>query len=102
MLAPEWREQAAKAAQRSSTTNLSNQGVAENLKRLASARGDVFDPVTGRGGDEAAKRQRQEAEAQIQAQGNGTQGEQPATDVSEQIRQLHQRFAGQDGQGQQR
>ena len=45
MLDPQWREQSRIAQQRSSTTNLSTADVANNLKRLASQRGDVFDPL---------------------------------------------------------
>lgn len=48
MLDPRWREQSKIAQHRSSTTNLSTADVANNLKRLASQRSDVFDPVTGR------------------------------------------------------
>ncbi|KAJ5110823.1 Pre-mRNA splicing factor PRP21 like protein-domain-containing protein [Penicillium argentinense] len=43
MLDPRWKEQRAKADSRSATTNLSTADVAQNLKRLASQRSDVFD-----------------------------------------------------------
>lgn len=101
---PEWREQAARAAQRSSTTNLSTQEVANNLKRLASQRTDVFDPVTGQAvsEEEAARRKRAEVSAydgvsgmpsQAALAGMGQPGEQ-SRDVQEQIRQLHQKYKG--------
>lgn len=102
MLDPQWREQSKIAQQRSSTTNLSTADVANNLKRLASQRTDVFDPVTGMAvpgeGDRDPKRV------------SSSTGVDPATgmptmppgmpggnttDVQEQIRQLHQRFGGQ-------
>ncbi|KAI9780481.1 MAG: SF3a splicing factor complex subunit [Peltula sp. TS41687] len=44
LLDPRWKEQREKAEQRYATTNLSTQDVANNLKRLASQRTDVFDP----------------------------------------------------------
>ena len=43
LLDPRWKEQKAKADSRYSTTNLSTADVANNLKRLASQRSDVFD-----------------------------------------------------------
>jgi splicing factor 3A subunit 1 len=48
LLDPQWRQQKAKSDARYATTNLSTSDVANNLKRLASQRTDVFDPVTGR------------------------------------------------------
>jgi splicing factor 3A subunit 1 len=47
LLDPRWREQKRREMERTSTTNLAPQDVANNLKRLASQRQDVFDPVTG-------------------------------------------------------
>lgn len=44
---PRYREQKAKEQQRAATTNISTHDVANNLKRLASQRTDVFDPVSG-------------------------------------------------------
>ena len=43
LLDPRWKEEKAKADSRMATTNLSTQDVANNLKRLASQRSDVFD-----------------------------------------------------------
>jgi splicing factor 3A subunit 1 len=103
MLSPEWREQSARAAHRSSTTNLSTQEVANNLKRLASQRTDVFDGA-GHAVDEeeAARRKRAEVGAYDGVSGMPSQaalagmahpGEQ-SKDVQEQIRQLHQKYKG--------
>ncbi|KAF3802302.1 Sorting nexin-3 [Colletotrichum gloeosporioides] len=47
LLDPQWKDQRAKAEARYATTNLSTADVANNLKRLASQRSDVFDGVTG-------------------------------------------------------
>jgi splicing factor 3A subunit 1 len=46
-LDPKAREQRAKVAARTATTNLVTQQVSDNLKRLASQRQDVFDPISG-------------------------------------------------------
>jgi splicing factor 3A subunit 1 len=103
MISPEYREQAARAAHRSSTTNLSTSEVANNLKRLASQRSDVFDG-TGHAVDqeEAARRKRAEVGAydgvsgmpsQAALAGMAQPGEQ-SKDVQEQIRQLHQKYKG--------
>lgn len=102
MLSPEWREQSARAAHRSSTTNLSTQEVANNLKRLASQRTDVFDGA-GHAVDEeeAARRKRAEVGAydgvsgmpsQAALAGMSLPGGEQSKDVQEQIRQLHQKF----------
>lgn len=98
MLDPQWREQAKINQQRSSTTNLSTADVARNLKRLASQRTDVFDPVTGRelSVEEAERRKRaagnpaEPAPAQAQVGVQGGEGQRPM-DVQEQIRQIHER-----------
>lgn len=60
MLDPRWKEQKAKADARYATTNISTADVANNLKRLASQRTDVFDPVTGQAlsEDELARRKK--------------------------------------------
>lgn len=96
MLDPQWREQAKIAQQRSSTTNLSTADVASNLKRLASQRTDVFDPVTGRelSGEEVERRKRVAAAAPgVQEGGGGGQQGQDGRpmDVQEQIRMIHER-----------
>ncbi|KAK1810897.1 SF3a splicing factor complex subunit [Friedmanniomyces endolithicus] len=124
LLDPQWRDQNRINQHRSSTTNLSTQDVANNLKRLASQRSDVFDPVTGASVDvdeaEAIRRRRaelggydgvsgvpspaalggmglqQQTMEMGQQQGQvGQQGHVGQTrDVQEQIRQLHQRYKG--------
>ncbi|KAK1031511.1 SF3a splicing factor complex subunit, partial [Friedmanniomyces endolithicus] len=124
LLDPQWRDQNRINQHRSSTTNLSTQDVANNLKRLASQRSDVFDPVTGASVDvdeaEAIRRRRaelggydgvsgvpspaalggmglqQQTMEAMQQQGQvGQQGHVGQTrDVQEQIRQLHQRYKG--------
>ncbi len=60
LLDPRWKEQRAKAESRYATTNLSTADVANNLKRLASQRTDVFDGVTGEpiSEEELARRKR--------------------------------------------
>ena len=58
---PRWREQRAKEQARNSTTNLSTSDVANNLKRLASQRTDVFDGVTGEVISEEEKERRKRA-----------------------------------------
>ncbi|KAE9969077.1 hypothetical protein BLS_005515 [Venturia inaequalis] len=47
LMDPRFREQKNKEQQRTATTNISTHDVANNLKRLASQRTDVFDQVTG-------------------------------------------------------
>ncbi|KAK3111041.1 SF3a splicing factor complex subunit, partial [Teratosphaeriaceae sp. CCFEE 6253] len=105
LLDPQWREQARIAQQRSATTNLSTVDVARNLKRLASARGDVFDGAVGGGGGvgEGGKRRGEVGGYDGEQQGQGQGGEMPgqqqgqggqSADVQEQIRLLHQRFKG--------
>ena len=102
-LDPRWREQFGKNQQRSSTTNLSTVDVANNLKRLASQRTDLFDPVTGLAVTEEEKERRKRAElgsydgvSQVPnpAMGQAPPGVYPpGTNVDEQIRQLHQRYS---------
>ncbi|KAF2163010.1 hypothetical protein M409DRAFT_26457 [Zasmidium cellare ATCC 36951] len=109
MLSPEWREQMAKNQQRSSTTNLSTADVANNLKRLASQRADLFDSVTGNPitEEEAARRKRAEQGAydgvsQIpNAAALGAMGQQPGgtyppgterPNVEDQIRYIHDKY----------
>ncbi|KAF2149912.1 hypothetical protein K461DRAFT_281149 [Myriangium duriaei CBS 260.36] len=98
-LDPRWREQTRIAQQRSSTTNLSTVDVANNLKRLASQRSDVFDPVTGR---EIAPDARESKRVETQYGGQplmpppGAVGapEQRPTDVQEQLRLLQSKYGG--------
>ncbi|KAG8625358.1 hypothetical protein KVT40_007109 [Elsinoe batatas] len=95
-LSPQWREQTRKAQERSATTNLSTVDVANNLKRLASQRGDVFDPITGR--EIGVETKRQEVMAGVPAPGQQAGGQGGETvDVHEQIRRLQAKHGGQHG-----
>ncbi|PQE15216.1 hypothetical protein CJF32_00007844 [Rutstroemia sp. NJR-2017a WRK4] len=97
LLDPRWKEQKAKAESRYATTNLSTQDVANNLKRLASQRSDIFDGVTGQPLSEEEQARRKKA-----ANGyDGTPLEKADrarfemmqnVNVEEQIRAIHQKF----------
>ncbi|KAF4589130.1 Splicing factor 3A subunit 1 [Ophiocordyceps camponoti-floridani] len=93
LLDPSWKEQKAKADSRYAHSNISHADVANNLKRLASQRSDVFDPITGQAvsEDELARRKKTalpsfdgspEAKSQMQS-----------FNVEEQIKAIHQKFA---------
>jgi len=97
LLDPRWKEQRAKADSRYATTNLSTSDVANNLKRLASQRSDLFDGVTGQpiiSEEEAARRKR----AALSYDGNPETKEAvklaqlQSVNVEEQIRQIHEKF----------
>lgn len=99
-LDPRWREQARIAQQRSSTTNLSTADVANNLKRLASQRSDLFDPITGREiAPDARDPKRQETQQgrphQMPPPGAVGAPEQRPTDVQEQLKLLQSKYGGQ-------
>lgn len=108
LLDPRWKEQRAKAESRSATTNLSTSDVYNNLKRLASQRGDVFDSsvLPGAGDpEEEARRKRMATGAPP-----GSDGAPPGTmpmpavgpaggppnpqnmNIEDQIRHLHERY----------
>ncbi|KAI9163620.1 Pre-mRNA-splicing factor sap114 [Paramyrothecium foliicola] len=98
LLDPRWKEQKAKAEVRYAASNVSHADVANNLKRLASQRSDVFDPVTGQAitEDELARRKK----AAIQSFDGNPEGKSQAhlnhlqsVNVEEQIRAIHQKFA---------
>ncbi|RFU80997.1 pre-mrna splicing factor [Trichoderma arundinaceum] len=98
LLDPSWKEQKAKAESRYATSNISHVDVANNLKRLASQRSDVFDPATGNAisEDEQARRKK----AAIQSFDGHLEGKSQAhlnhlqnVNVDEQIRAIHQKFA---------
>ncbi|KZL86749.1 pre-mrna splicing [Colletotrichum incanum] len=98
LLDPQWKDQKAKAEARYATTNLSTADVANNLKRLASQRSDVFDGVTGQplSEEEASRRKK----AAIHSFDGNPEGKSQAhishlhnLNVEEQIRAIHQRFA---------
>lgn len=104
LLDPQWKEQKAKAESRYATTNLSHADVANNLKRFASQRGDLFDGVTGQpiSEEEMARRKRAalnsfdgNPEGRSQAHINHMQ----SVNVDEQIARIHQRFAKDNQQG---
>ncbi|KAJ4865285.1 pre-mRNA splicing factor PRP21 like protein domain-containing protein [Trichoderma breve] len=98
LLDPSWKEQKAKAESRYATSNIAHVDVANNLKRLASQRSDVFDPATGNAlsEDEQARRKK----AAIQSFDGHLEGKSQAhlnhlqnVNVDEQIRAIHQKFA---------
>lgn len=93
MLDPRWKEQKAKAESRYATTNISTADVANNLKRLASQRSDVFDPVTGQAlsEDELARRKRATLENAPLGPENASHPRSDV-DVGEQIRQIYDKY----------
>ena len=97
LLDPRWKEQKAKADSRYSTTNLSTQDVANNLKRLASQRSDLFDTVTGQpiSEEEAARRKKAASSAYDGTpleKGDRRLDVMQNVNVEEQIRAIHQKF----------
>lgn len=105
LLDPRWKEQRAKVESRTATTNLSTADVANNLKRLASQRSDVFDsslpgapPVDS---EEEARRKRM-ATGYEAAPGGGPQrptvgpADAPPNpqdlNIEEQVRRIHERY----------
>ncbi|XDG07982.1 hypothetical protein ABKA04_007597 [Annulohypoxylon sp. FPYF3050] len=104
LLDPQWKEQKAKADSRYATTNLTHSDVANNLKRFASQRSDLFDGVTGQpiSEEEAARRKRT---ALNSFDGNPDSRNQPHmknmqnVNVDEQIARIHQKFAKDNQQG---
>ncbi|KAF2104392.1 hypothetical protein NA57DRAFT_62953 [Rhizodiscina lignyota] len=94
LLDPEWKKQKAKADSRHATTNLSTSDVANNLKRLASQRSDVFDPVTGQQvltAEDEARKKRQQSAINYDGQPE-TKAELQGLNIQEQIRQIHQKY----------
>jgi splicing factor 3A subunit 1 len=96
MLDPRWKEQRAKADSRFATTNLSTADVANNLKRLASQRSDVFDGVTGQAisEEEAARRKKAATsyDGQPESKDAARLAQMQNMNIEEQIRQIHQKF----------
>lgn len=97
LLDPQWREQKAKAESRYATTNLSTQDVANNLKRLASQRQDVFDPVSGQPISEEEQARRKKAALAYDGNVDGeNRGPRPPLgqpmNIEDQIKSIHQRF----------
>lgn len=97
LLDPRWKEQKAKAESRYATTNISTADVANNLKRLASQRTDVFDSVTGQSLSEEEMARRKKAA--INSYDGNPDGKSQAhiahlqhVNVEEQIRAIQQKF----------
>ncbi|KHO00409.1 Surp module family protein [Metarhizium album ARSEF 1941] len=96
LLDPRWKEQKAAAESRYSAT-ITGSEIAQNLKRLASQRSDVFDPATGLAvtEEEAARRKKAALIPAEAHQESKPQATSPQTvNVEEQIRAIHQKFAG--------
>ena len=98
LLDPRWKEQKAKADARYATTNLSTADVANNLKRLASQRSDLFDGVTGEpASEEEQARRKRLAVNSFDGNPDGKSAAHishiQSVNVEEQIRAIHQRFA---------
>jgi len=92
-LDPRWKEQKAKADARYATTNLSTVDVANNLKRLASQRSDVFDTSTGQTvPEEELARRKKVALGTADSTPDG-RSQMQTFNLDEQIRAIHQKFA---------
>jgi splicing factor 3A subunit 1 len=99
LLDPRWKEQKAKGDARHAITDLSQVDVANNLKRFASQRSDVFDSVTGEPLSEEEQARRKKA-AMFSFDGN-PDGKSQAhmahlqkMTVDEQLKALREKFAG--------
>src|SRR5436190_17430709 len=95
LLDPRWKSQRATYLARTSTTNLSTTDVANNLKRLASQRSDLFDGVSGQPISEEEAARRKKAAMAFDGNPEGRQGIPGGAapgqnvDVSEQIKAIH-------------
>ncbi|KAI1092832.1 Pre-mRNA splicing factor PRP21 like protein-domain-containing protein [Rostrohypoxylon terebratum] len=104
LLDPQWKEQKAKADSRYATTNLTHSDVANNLKRFASQRSDLFDGVTGQpiSEEEAARRKRtalNSFDGNPDSRNQAHMNHMPNVNVDEQIARIHQKFAKDNQQG---
>lgn len=102
LLDPRWKEQKSKNEARYSTTNLTPADMANNLKRFASQRSDLFDGVTGQPITEEEMARRKRA-AMNSYDGNPNQphiSHMQSVNVDEQIARIHQRFANNKEQNQ--
>jgi len=106
LLDPRWKEQRLKADDRAARTNLSTADVANNLKRLASQRSDVFDAASLASGasapnsagdvsEEEARRKRRAAEVGgydgvMDSKEKVAMGKE--MNIEEQLRQIHQKY----------
>jgi splicing factor 3A subunit 1 len=103
---PKWREQKAKSDARFSTTNLHAVDVANNLKRLASHREDIFDPATGEPISEEELARRKRAAIVVQAPDQDEVGRTvkvpmgQSMDINEQIKNIQAKYRQGQGQGQ--
>ncbi|KAI0130569.1 Pre-mRNA splicing factor PRP21 like protein-domain-containing protein [Xylariales sp. AK1849] len=105
MLDPRWKEQKDKSDSRYATTNLVQADAANNLKRFASQRGDLFDGVTGQPLTEEEQSRRKRAamnsfDGNLEGRSQAHITHLQSVNVDEQIRAIHQRFAQQKEQGQ--
>ncbi|CRK43385.1 hypothetical protein BN1723_005637 [Verticillium longisporum] len=83
----------AKADARYATTNLSTADVANNLKRLASQRSDVFDGITGQPLSEEEQARRKKAAVHGVENPNMGPNHMQGLNVNDQIRAIHQKFS---------
>jgi splicing factor 3A subunit 1 len=76
-------------------TNLSTADVANNLKRLASQRTDVFDPISGRplSEEEQARLKKPATAPYPGAPGDDASKRGQNITIDEQIKSIHQRYA---------
>ncbi|KFX96477.1 hypothetical protein O988_05284 [Pseudogymnoascus sp. VKM F-3808] len=98
LLDPRWKEQKSKSDARYATTNLWNNDAANNLKRLASQRPDMFDGVTGQALSEEEEARRKKAAISYDGNPEGKdaarmQAGMQNVNVDEQIRNIHLKFA---------
>ncbi|EGS22682.1 putative pre-mRNA splicing factor [Thermochaetoides thermophila DSM 1495] len=93
LLDPRWKEQKAKAEARYATTNLSTVDVANNLKRLASQRSDVFDTSTGQTVSEEELARRKKVALGTADNTPDGRSQMQTFNLDEQIRAIHQKFA---------
>ncbi|KAI9700885.1 MAG: SF3a splicing factor complex subunit [Bogoriella megaspora] len=92
LLDDRWKEQRAKFDARNATTNLSTADIANNLKRLASQRSDVFE-----GQEQGLSEEEQARRKKAALNYDGTMEAKDAAkmqnmNVNEQIRQLHEKY----------
>ncbi|RFU24374.1 hypothetical protein B7463_g11957, partial [Scytalidium lignicola] len=95
LLDPRWKEQKAKAESRYAMTNLSTQDVANNLKRLASQRHDLFDGVTGQSLSEEEESRRKKVATTLDPADRARVEQVPtgqSLSVEDQIRAIHEKF----------
>ncbi|KAK6085458.1 pre-mRNA splicing factor [Seiridium cupressi] len=104
LLDPRWKDQKAKHEARYATSNLVQADAVNNLKRLASQRSDLFDSVTGQPITEEEQARRKRAalnsyDGVPDPRNPPHTAQMQSTNVSDQIRAIHQKFAQQNQQG---